>query len=123
MVQWEDRLLSLDNAAERLGVSIEQMLAWRMVVVVRHDGLRRVPEWAADPAVARYLPALSSVFADEALTLCLTRPDLMGDGRDGIRALRDGDWRQVLDRLRDLRVRFEAAMDLLEHEAPPRRLH
>lgn len=119
----KSRLLTLDHAAQRLGVSIEQMLAWRMVVVVVEAGQQRVPEWSADPAVARYLPALSSVFADDALTFCLTRPDLLGDGRDGVRPLRDGDWRAVLDRLRHLRAKLDDTMDALADCAVQIRLH
>lgn len=115
--------LSLDLAAERLGVSIEQMLAWRMVVVTKEQGQPRVPEWSADPAIARYLPALSRVFADDALTFCLTRPDLMGDGRDGLTALRQGDWQAVLARLRALRARLSDTLESLDHRAASGWLH
>lgn len=99
------------------------MLAWRMVVVTKEQGQPRVPEWSADPAIARYLPALSRVFADDALTFCLTRPDLMGDGRDGLTALRQGDWQAVLARLRALRARLSDTLESLDHRAASGWLH
>ncbi len=106
----EAAFMTIEQAATTLGVSVDQMLAWNMVVIHEVDGCDVVPRWSADPLVARYMPTLSQVFQGEALSYCLSKIRPMGDCRDGLDALRDGHWRQVLDKLQVLRDRFEDAM-------------
>lgn len=103
-------VLSIEDAAARLGVSVDQMLAWNMVVIHEIDGFEVVPCWSADPLIARYMPTLSQVFFGEALSYCLAKIRPLGDSRDGLAALRDGHWRQVLDALQTLRAKFDHAM-------------
>ncbi len=105
-----DAVITIAQAAGKLGVSIEQMLAWNMVVVHEVDGKEVVPLWSTDPMIARYLPTLSQVFQGEALSYCLRAIRPMGDDRNGLDALREGKWQMVLDRLQALRARFELAM-------------
>lgn len=104
------RILSVPEAAARLGVSVEQMLAWNMVVIHDIDGFDVVPSWSADPLVARYIPTLSQVFQGEALSYCLARIRPMSDSRDGLGALRDGHWREVLAALQGLRAKLDRAL-------------
>lgn len=106
----EGGVLTIQQAAAKLDVSVDQMLAWNMVVIHEVDGCEVVPGWSADPIIARYMPTLSQVFQGEALTYCLSKIRPLGDGRDGLEALRGGHWRQVLDKLQALRDRFDQAM-------------
>lgn len=103
-------VLTLQEAAARLDVSVEQMLAWNMVIIHEIDGCERVPAWSADPRIARYLPMLSQLFQGEALTYCLSQIRPLGDGRDGLDALRDGHWHAVLERLQVLRAKLDRAL-------------
>ncbi len=102
--------VTLQEAARRLDLTVDQMLAWNMAVIHDIDGFDMVPTWSVDPQIARYLPTLSQVFQGEALSYCLTRIRPLDDGRDGLAALRDGEWRAVLDCLQSLRVRFDRVM-------------
>lgn len=110
-------VMTIHEAASRLDVSVEQMLAWNMVVVHDLDGQEVVPCWSVDPLIARYLPTLSQVFQGEALSYCLAKIHPFGDGRDGIAALRSGHWREVLEELQGLREKFDTVMaETLEHD-------
>lgn len=104
------RVVTIAEAAARLGVSVDQMLAWNMVVIHQIDGSVMVPVWSVDPLVARYMPTLSQVFQGEALSYCLSKMHPMGDERDGLEALRDGHWRPVLQELQALRAEFDRVM-------------
>jgi len=106
----DPRHLTLHEAAARLEVSVEQMLAWNMVVIHEVDGREVVPIWSVDPLVARYMPTLSQVFQGEALTYVLATIRPMQDDRDGLTALREGCWREVLGTLQKLRKRFDRVM-------------
>lgn len=101
---------SLADVAARLDLDPEQMLAWNMVVVLGDHGRAEVPAWCAEPCIARVLPILAEVFRGEALDYCLTEVRCFGDGRSGVEALRDGDWRLVLDRLKSWRRQFDHQM-------------
>lgn len=103
-------VMTIHEAASRLDVSVEQMLAWNMVVIHQINGLDVVPCWSVDPLIARYLPTLSQVFQGEALTYCLANIRPFGDARDGMAALRSGNWREVLEELQTLREKFDHAM-------------
>lgn len=103
-------VMTIHEAASRLDVSVEQMLAWNMVVIHQINGHDVVPCWSVDPLIARYLPTLSQVFQGEALTYCVAKIHPLGDWRDGIDALREGHWREVLEKLQDLRRKFDHAM-------------
>lgn len=81
-----------------------------MVVILEVEGVPCVPVWSVDPRIARNLPTLSEVFRGEALACCLTHMRPFEDDRDGISALQAGHWRLVLDRLREVRRQYEAAL-------------
>lgn len=102
--------LSIDEAAARLQVSVDQMVAWNMVAFVTRGEDVVVPRWSINPQIARYMPTLSEVFQGEALVYCLTHMRPFEDDRSGIDALRSGDWQRVLDTLRDYRLRFDQVL-------------
>ena len=105
-----DPFVTIDEAAAALDVSVEQMLAWNMVVVLSVDDRLQVPRWSVNPEIARYMPTVSEVFQGEALFYCLTHMRPFGDCRNGVQALRGGDWRRVVEVLRDYRLRFDEIM-------------
>ena len=102
--------VSLAEAAARLQVDPEQVLAWDMVVLRGAGRMAKVPAWCADARIARVIPILSQVFQGEALEYCLTHVRGFGHGRNGIEALRDGDWVLVLDRLQTWRRQYDRQM-------------
>lgn len=106
----EDDFLTLHEAASRLEVGVDLMLAWNMVVILEIDGQERVPGWSVDPGIANYLPTISQFFQGEALSYVLTTMRPLDDARDGRAALRDGHWPEVLAMVQDLRERFDAVM-------------
>ncbi|AWB50509.1 hypothetical protein HYN69_18005 (plasmid) [Gemmobacter aquarius] len=106
----EDDFLTLHEAASRLGVGVDLMLAWNMVVILECDGRERVPGWSVDPRIVKYLPTISQFFQGEALSYVLTTMRPLHDARDGRAALRDGHWPEVLAMVQDLRERFDAVM-------------
>ena len=107
----EQGYLSLDRAAARLGLPVDRMLAMNMVIRLPDGrGRERVPDWCADPAIARVMPLLSDDFSGEALEFCLLNMRPLGDGQSGVDLLRAGDWRIVRDTLRLYRRRFDQIM-------------
>lgn len=100
-------LIPLTTAAERLAVDVELMLALDIAIVVMPDRCKMVPTWAADRLVARYVPLLSQVFRNEALAICLRHMDPLGNGTNGVDALRQGQLEPVLDDLRRIRRDFD----------------
>lgn len=103
--------LSLGQAAARLGVPADRMLAMNMVIRLP-DGLggERVPDWCADPVLARVMPLLCDHFTGEALEFCLIHMRPLGGGQSGVDLLRAGEWRIVRDTLRHYRSRFDQIM-------------
>lgn len=106
----EAGFMSVHEAASRLGVSVQHLLVWNMVVIQDVDGQEMVASWSVDRQIAKYLPTLSRVFQGEALTHVLATMRPMNDGRDGFTALREGHWREVLAAAQEVRDRFDAVM-------------
>jgi hypothetical protein len=102
-----DRYLTREAAALRLGIDLPTMVGWNMAVMIRHGSRVRVPEWCVDPRVARAIPLLSEHFRGEALEMCLLSMRPFGDDRNGVDALREGAWREVLALLAGQRRRFD----------------
>lgn len=113
-------VITVHEAASMLGVSLELLRAWNMVVIHCINGYEVVPVWSADPKIARYMPTLSQVFQGEALSYSLWHIRPLNDGRNGLEALRCGHWREVLDELKALRARFDNAMDIADEVIPAR---
>lgn len=106
----EDDFLTLHEAASRLEVGVDLMLAWNMVVILEVDGRELVPGWSVDARIVKYLPTISQFFQGEALSYVLTTMRPMHDSRDGRAALRDGHWPEVPAMVQNLRERFDAVM-------------
>lgn len=102
--------VSIGEAAAALDVSVEQMMAWNMVVVLAIGDRMLVPRWSVNPKIARVMPTISEYFQGEALSFCLTHMRPFGDGRSGVDALRAGEWQRVVALLRDYRQRFDEVM-------------
>lgn len=103
--------LSLGQAAARLGLPVDRMLAMNMVIrLPDRRGGERVPDWCADPAIARVMPLLSDHFTGEALEYCLVNMRPNGDGQSGVDLLRKGEWCIVRETLRLYRCRFDQIM-------------
>lgn len=102
--------VSREVAALRLGIDLAQMIDWNMVVMIPRGNSVRVPEWCLDHRVARALPLLSDYFRGEALEMCLLSMRPCGDDRDGVDALRDGEWEAVRALLAAHRRRFDHLM-------------